>query len=148
MITQVLEPVLLSHLYHSCAPKSVTKAFWLFICTAHKAFPNEILLSMKDPTLPPPKTTALSLVSVAVGPFLECLGKERSSQRGRGIYLCISPWQLAGEQNKTRSIQIYFPVQIFIFICMYHYITNGKDYWKIFGSLNIFAVACKHAVYS
>lgn len=116
MITQVLEPVLLSHLYHSCAPKSVTKAFWLFICTAHKAFPNEILLSMKDPTLPPPKTTALSLVSVAVGPFLECLGKERSSQRGRGIYLCISPWQLAGEQNKTRSIQIYFPVQIFIFI--------------------------------
>ena len=79
MITQVLEPVLLSHLYHSCALKSVRKAFfdclsvWL---TKHgQRFRNEVLLSLEDLILPPLKATAPSLTSVEVGLFLKSLGK-------------------------------------------------------------------------
>lgn len=60
MITQVLELVLLSHLYHSCALKSVRKAFFFpfFGClstwlTKHRQrFPNEVLLSTEDLILP------------------------------------------------------------------------------------------------
>lgn len=65
MITQVLELVLLSQLYHSCALKSVRKIFlWLFICVCiwltrnRQRFHNKAV--MEDLILPPPKAMALS----------------------------------------------------------------------------------------
>lgn len=87
MITQVLELVLLSHLYHSCALKSVRKAFFdclsVWFTKNRQRFHNKAL--MEDLTLPPPKAMSLLPTSVKAGLLLKSLGnglEEQSSGWG------------------------------------------------------------------
>lgn len=87
MITQVLELLLLSHLYHSCALKSVRKAFFdclsVWLTKNRQRFHNKAL--MEDLTLPPPKATSLSPTSMKAGLLLKSPGnglEEQSSGWG------------------------------------------------------------------
>lgn len=86
MITQVLELVLLSHLYHSCALESVRKAFYdclsVWRTKSRQRFHNKALI---EDSKKAPKTMALSPTSVKAGLLLKSLGnglEEESSGWG------------------------------------------------------------------
>lgn len=112
MITQVLELVLLSHLYHSCALKSVRKAFYdclsVWLTKNRQSFHNKAL--MEDLVMPPPKAMALSPTSVKAGLLLKSLEMDlRRSLLAEDLpkeeqHLCITVQQLAGARSTTTPI--------------------------------------------
>lgn len=144
MITQVLEPVLLSHLYHSCALKSVRKAFFdclsVWITKHRQRFCNEVLQSMEDLILPPPKATALSPTSVEVELLLKSLGKERSSQGGTA-----SLHHSGAARGGKKHNQTHFPTENCSFFVHAVILQMGKIIERPLAlcSLNFFPVACK-----
>lgn len=106
MITQVLELVLLSHLYHSCALKSVRKAFWVFFdclsiwLTKHmQRFPNEVLLSTEDLILPIWNQWHCHRLQWKSDHSWESKGLPKEDK-----HPCITADQLAGARNTTKPI--------------------------------------------
>lgn len=131
MITQVLEPVLLSHLYHSCALKSVRKAFFFFFfdclsirLTKHRQrFPNEVLLNTEDLILPFRKQRHCHRLrwksDRSSSPW------ERKGLPKEEWQLCITAEQLAGARNTTRPISqrrravpLYMPLLKDLWLCV------------------------------
>lgn len=149
MITQVLEPILLSHLYHSCALKSVRKAFFdclsVWLTKHRQRFCNEVLWSVEDLILPPLKATALSLTSVEVGLFLKSLERARSSQGGTAS-LHHSGAACRGKKHS----QTHFPMEKSSFFVYVIILQMGKIIKRPLAlcSLNIFPVACKLSFHS
>lgn len=129
MITQVLVPVFLSHLYHSCALKSVWKAFFFFVYlyglpSTGRDFTMKFCWAWR--ILPPPKATALSLTSVEVRLFLKSPGKEKSSQGG------TAPLHHSGTACRGRKhSQTHFPMEkssFFVYVIILQ-MGKMKDLW-------------------
>lgn len=132
MITQVLEPALLSHLYHSCALKSVEKSFFdclsVWLTKRRQRSCNKVRLGMEDPIVLPLKATALPPTSVEVRLFLKTVGKVFSRRNSNS----------ASQQSslQEQEPQPYpFPHGEEQFLCICHYTAHVKDYWKTSGSV-------------